>query len=371
MFRVWRTKMKKILLIFSLILGIFSPSVFAEEEKLVFIDTISPYQNIVIGQTLPIRIGTTGLTPNTYKYVFFGGPINIVQGARMEVTLVTTSLNVNILNIKGTRIPDTEWQKPIKLFTNVENSGNTELAPEKIILEIQNLNKEVIETQEVTKIEKIDPNTTKEISVDFKNNLSTGEYFGIVKIFSDGREIYSNRIVFKVFGSPSGESQPAVSSTNNKIIYKHIGYLFLSLIPIIVATILRKKTNKKKMKKIYLLFIILYLIVATILIYFFHQNRKNNMTKPGDVGFVQGETTEIIPTVIPSTPVANNPPLIVNEEKTGYPIYRTPDINSAIVYTASENETFSVISQIDGWYQVSTKNGTGGWLPQNSVKKSE
>ena len=297
--------------------------------------------------------------------------VSIVQGARMEVTLVTTSLNVNNLSVKGIRITDTEWQKPINLFANIENSGNTQLAPEKIILEIQNLNKEILETQEVTKIEKVDPNTTKEIFVEFKNNLTAGEYFGIVKIFSDNREIYSDRLVFKITGGPAADGgQSVLSKSENSILFKHVGYLFLSLIPVVILSILTKKTNKKKMKRIYLLFIVLYLIIATMLVYFFHQKRRNDMAKPGDIGNVQGETIEITPTTVPAPVTNNSAPLIVNQTNSGYPIYRTPDFNSAIIYTAEEDETFTVISQIEGWYQVSTGNGTGGWLPQNSVKKS-
>jgi hypothetical protein len=55
--------------------------------------------------------------------------VSIVQGARMEVTLVTTSINVDILSIKGLNIPDVDFQKPIKLLVNVYNGGNTENDP--------------------------------------------------------------------------------------------------------------------------------------------------------------------------------------------------------------------------------------------------
>lgn len=297
--------------------------------------------------------------------------VSIVQGARMEVTLVTTSLNINILSVKSTKIPEVSGGAPILLYANIENNGNTEIAPDKVTLEIQRLNKDFVEIQEITKIEKIAPNTTKELVLEFKNNnLPSEEYFGIIKVFSEGKEIYSNRLVFRVIGGPSDGSQQ-ISSTNNKIIFKHIGYLFLLLIPIIVAYILRKKTKNKKLKKVYLLSIILYIIIGTILIYLYHQKLKSDMAKPGDIGNVQGESVEFVPTeVIPPT-INNGSPLVVNQETTGYPIYRTPDINSTIVYTATEDETFTVISQIEGWYQVSTKNGTGGWLPQTSVKKSE
>ncbi len=299
-----------------------------------------------------------------------GSGVSIVQGARMEVTLITTSLNVNILNVKGIRLPDVDWQQPLKLFTNIENSGNTEIAPEKIILEVQDLNKNPLDTQETTKIDKIAPNTTKEIFVEFKNTLTGGEYFGIVKVYADGREIYSDRLVFRVRNAPPGANQQISSTVKNNNILKHIGFSIIFLIPIIIVSILRKKTDKKKQKKTYLLLIVVYIIIVTILQYFYHQKLKSDMAKPGDIGNVQGESVEVIPTTnLPQTD--NSSPLIINQKNATYPIYRTPDVNSAIVYTATENETFSVISQIEGWYQVSTQNGTGGWLPQTSVKKSE
>lgn len=297
--------------------------------------------------------------------------VSIVQGARMEVTLVTTSLNVNILSVKGTRLPDVDWQQLLKLYANIENSGNTEIAPEKIILEIQDLNKTPIETLETTKIDKIGPNTTKEIFVEFENKLAGGEYFGIVKIFSDGREIYSDRLVFRVRNAPPGANQQITSTSNNKIIFKHIGYIFLLLIPIIIASILRKKTDKKKLKKAYLIFIVLYIVVGTVLIYFYHQKLKTDMAKPGDIGNVQGETIEITPTKIQSPATNNSSPLVVNQPTAGYPVYRTPDLKSEVVYTATEGENLPVIDEIEGWFYVSTGNGTGGWLPKTSVKKTE
>lgn len=299
-----------------------------------------------------------------------GSGVSIVQGARMEVTLVTTSLNVNILSVKGTRLPDVDWQQPLKLFANIENSGNTEIAPEKIILEIQDLNKSPIETLETTKIEKIGANTTKEIFVEFINKLPGGEYFGIVKIFSDGREIYSDRLVFRVRNAPPGANQQIASTGNNKIIFKHIAFPLILLVPILVAYLIRKKTKNKNVKRICLIFIVLYVIIVTILIYLFHQKLKSDMAKPGDIGNVQGESVEITPTTIPKV-VDNSASLVVNKEDSGYPLYRTPDINSEVVYIATENEKLSVIEEVENWFRVSTGDGTGGWLPKTSVKKTE
>lgn len=37
----------------------------------------------------------------------------------------------------------------------------------------------------------------------------------------------------------------------------------------------------------------------------------------------------------------------------------------------AENEKLSVIEEVENWFRVSTGDGTGGWLPKTSVKKTE
>lgn len=304
--------------------------------------------------------------------------VSIVQGARMEVTLVTTSLNVNILNLKGIRIPDVDWQKPIKLFANIENTGNTEIAPDKIVLEILRLNKDPIETQEVTELEKISPNTTKEISAEFKNNLSGEEYFGIVKIYSDDKEIYSDRLVFKVNAAPEGyvkENKSNLGFANGIILFlkqnktKTILFSLLILLPVLIGFFISKKSKSPVLKKVYFVLTFLYLIICLVLIYFSYQKWLANLAKPGDIGSVQGESVEITPTTQPNISVDNSSSLVIDKQP-GYPIYRTPDVNSIVLYTAQEDETFKVIKEENGWYYILMGNGAGGWLPKSSVKSS-
>jgi len=295
----------------------------------------------------------------------------------MEVTLVTTSINVDILNIKGLNIPDVDFQKPIKLLVSVQNGGNTEIAPSKIILEIQSLTQSVIETQEVTKLEKIPSNTTKEITAEFKNNLDAGEYFAIVKVYLGDKLLRSDRLVFRVGAPPEGYN-PATGKTNlfNKVInniknnkVETIAFILIPLFPIIIGYILFKKSKSKKLKTIFLIATIGYAIIAFTLLYLYHQNRQANLAKPSDKGNVQGEIIEVIPTEIPKSNSGIN--LTINKESASYSIYRIPDLNSPVVYTATENEKLSVVSEKDGWYQVLTGKGTGGWLPKTSVKKTQ
>jgi hypothetical protein len=303
--------------------------------------------------------------------------VSIVKGARMDVTLVTTSINLELLSVRGLKIPDVDFQKPIKLLATIQNNGNTETAPSKIILEIQDLTQKSIETQEVTKLDKILPNITKEITAEYKNNLNSGEYFGIVKVYLNDKLLRSDRLVFRVGASPEGFNASTSKTNfftrlistikNNKV--ETIAFLLIPLFPIIVGYLIHKKSKSKKLKTIFLIATIGYAIIAFTLLYLYHQNRLVNLAKPSDKGNVQGEMIEITPTETPRSDSGAN--LTINKEFAGYPIYRIPDLTSPVVYTATENEKLSVVKEIDGWYEVLTGKGTGGWLPKTSVKKTQ
>lgn len=303
--------------------------------------------------------------------------VSIVQGARMEVNLVTTSINVNILNIKGLSIANVDFGQPIKLLVNIENNGNTEVAPSKIVLEIQDLTQTIIDTQEVSKLEKVDPNTTKEIIAEFKNKLNGGEYFGIIKVYLDDKLLRSDRLVFKVNPSDEvlGKNGPNESSLISRFINlikenktETAAVILITLFPIIIGLIIFKKAKLLGLKTIFIIATIIYTIVSFTFIYFYHQ-RQNDLSKPGDKGNVQGETIEITPTSIPKNNSQTN--LVVDKTTATYPIYRIPNLESEIIYTAAENEKLSVLEEIDGWYRVSTGQGAGGWLPKSSVKQTK
>ncbi len=95
------------------------------------------------------------------------------------------------------------------------------------------------------------------------------------------------------------------------------------------------------------------------------------MAKPGDIGSVQGDSI-VAPTSTPTPITQVNSALKVDQDNTnGYPVYRTPDVNSFVLYRAQEDEELQVIDEQDGWYQVSTSEGIKGWLQKTSVKSSQ
>ncbi len=297
--------------------------------------------------------------------------VSIVKGARMEVNLVTTSFDINTLVVKGMSILEINNNDPIKLLLNIENKGNTQIAPSKVTIEIQDLTQKTIGILEDTNLEKIDPNTSKEIMAEFKNSLKKGEYFGLIKVYLDNKIIHSDRLVFKVNETSSVNNQQKTSVNNNAVILKHIGYSLILLLPVVIIFILRQKTNNKKLKKLYLFLVFLYLVICVIFCYLYHQKLKTDMAKPGDIGSVQGDSI-VAPTSTPTPITQVNSALKVDQDNTnGYPVYRTPDVNSFVLYRAQEDEELQVIDEQDGWYQVSTSEGIKGWLQKTSVKSSQ
>jgi hypothetical protein len=305
--------------------------------------------------------------------------VSIVKGARMEVNLVTTSLDVSTLVVKGMSISEVHDSDPIKLLMNIENKGNTKTAPTKVTLEIQDLTQKTIETQEDSSLEKIDPNISKEITAEFKNNLKGGEYFGLVKIYLDDKLIHSDRLVFKVINAIETNGQVSKVSLVSKFInliktnkVETVALLLTPLIPIIIGLLVYKFGALLFLKKFFLVGTIAYGILTITIFSFYHFKWKPaNMAKPGDIGSVQGESIEAPSPTLPPKNIDNSSLKVDRDNTNGYPIYRTPNLNSTVVYVATENEKLQVIDEKEGWYQVSTNNGTGGWLQKTSVKSSQ
>lgn len=51
-----------------------------------------------------------------------------------------------------------------------------------------------------------------------------------------------------------------------------------------------------------------------------------------------------------------------------YPVYSQPNTSSSVLYEAKDGETFKVLEISNGWYKVTLKDGSIGWISEASVK---
>ncbi len=194
------------------------------------------------------------ITVNTSPANGNPGGVQVTLGAEVAINLDITDIKVSDFSIQNFQIPDTAKGSPIKFVIKVKNSGNTENGPTKVGLTFfdQYHNKQLGQ-QELSVAEKVQSFQTKDISVEFPNNLDVGSYWADVKIYSDDKVAVDSRLVFNVV-SPSAVAKNkgfAFSMPNFSAIpfwvYVLVGaVIIIVVLVIIIILILRKKKNQGK-----------------------------------------------------------------------------------------------------------------------------
>ncbi|MFC1678137.1 hypothetical protein ACFLZ9_00190 [Patescibacteria group bacterium] len=139
--------------------------------------------------------------------------VAIALGARVEIKLVVTKEQFIDFKVRLAEIPDIEkLNKPwswkifswffyrIKVVMKIENLGNVPVAPSKVTLEVRDiLEKDLLESSEDTKIEKVAPfQTERNVMATFPTQLDVGHYWGLFKIYKDQEIVYKEKLPFAV-----------------------------------------------------------------------------------------------------------------------------------------------------------------------------
>jgi hypothetical protein len=171
--------------------------------------------------------------------------VSVVLGASISINLNVGEIKVSDFSIKNFQIPDVAKGSPIKFTIKVENSGNIDNGPTKVGLTFfdQYHSKQLGEFEkEVT--EKVKSFQTKDISVEFPNNLETGSYWADVKIYNNDDVIINSKIVFAVVDAAQIKSEEQQeTSVHSYWIYILIfaAIIIVLVILALVILILRRK----------------------------------------------------------------------------------------------------------------------------------
>jgi len=127
------------------------------------------------------------------------GKITVVLGARIDVDLTVTSEKFTEFQVRRVQIPDLEEGWTVEIRMKIENKGNVKIAPDKVALDIyDSSHKNLLESTETTKLSKVEPFETKEISAFLKANLAVGQYWGEVKIYKGEEVAWHEKAIFTV-----------------------------------------------------------------------------------------------------------------------------------------------------------------------------
>lgn len=135
------------------------------------------------------------------------GKVTVVLGARIDVDLTVTSEKFVEFSIRRVQILDLEEGWTIEVKMKIENKGNVQAGPDKVTLDIYDSSyKDLLKSAETTKLSKIKPFATEEISAFLKAKLAVGQYWGEAKIYKGEEVIWSEKAIFTV--QPKGTLPP-------------------------------------------------------------------------------------------------------------------------------------------------------------------
>jgi len=183
------------------------------------------------------------------------GTVSILLGGQIDVDLNVTKEVVDF-QIKGVKISDLEegykvwWgyiPGTIKFSMQTENLGNVKAAPSKVKFEIYSENKkDLLETIETSKIEKIEPFKTDWAVAELKTKLKSGSYWVQYKIFKNDEAISSGEVHLSILPRSATADQQSQKLVSTSKILPIAGLIIIILIgvAILILKILKKKRKK-------------------------------------------------------------------------------------------------------------------------------
>lgn len=311
------------------------------------------------------------------------GGVAVVRGARMEVNLVTTDLDFTDLVVRKIDLADVPDGESIALEMLVENTGNVASSPDRVELDIQDLNQNSLQKLETKEVEKVEPNTTSTVFAYLDGyTVPPGEYFAVAKVYLNDELLREERLVFRILGEGEvgevtvGESSNSLTDRfgEQNLALTFFLVVFLGGVSIVFFILFIKSTKKKETlrekEKLSLGFILAFILLAVVVTVVINFDQIFNYTNT--------DTTQAkeIPAEVAGASDENiqqQEPLVVKEkaEVTTYNLYADPDENSDVVHIARQGETFKVLDENEEWYQVRVNTTVVGWLKKNLIIDSK
>lgn len=291
------------------------------------------------------------------------GGVSVVKGARLEVDLITTNIDVSQLTVEDIKaepvVADSKGNQKLTLHLKIKNDGNTSAGPTKVTIDFTDtLSNPAGSVTNVGSIAQIPPNTTQVVDAVFSTQLDPKEYFANTRVFLNDSLIKEDRLVITVTTPPASTGlkfplPPSLSAITQPL---YLALLFVLILGLTITLVLYRRRRRPAA----LVALVLTLMASVLL--FVLSNREVKIKGATTVGSSSLPSLPPAPTLVPPVRVLD-PSLVAT-----FSVYERPSVTSAVVYVAQDNQNFPVLSQSVGWYQVQLPNGLNGWLPKTSVK---
>ena len=144
-----------------------------------------------------IRVKTAPVRPPE------AGTVSILLGGQIDVNL-NVQKEIFDFNVRGVKVSDLEegdkrwifyFPGIIKFSMQIENLGNIKAVPSKVLFDIYDeKEKELLETIETTKMNKVNPFEINWVIAELKTKLKAGSYYAQYKIFKKDEVVSQGRI---------------------------------------------------------------------------------------------------------------------------------------------------------------------------------
>lgn len=188
-----------------------------------------------------IRIRTLPVEPT--------GGVSIALGARINVDLEVVKEGIFDFVVQNVKVFDINEGWKIKLGIEIKNTGNVEASPTKIYLDVYDSTNQVkiasLENDGIA--DKVNPFETKQVIVEFSNQLKAGPYYARFKIYN--RDVLAKEGELSLSVLPPGtlpSPGQSLSASTRLLTKRNLSLAILIIILLIAVFVVFRIIKKKK-----------------------------------------------------------------------------------------------------------------------------
>jgi len=180
------------------------------------------------------------------------GGVATVLGVRVDIDIAVSEKGYSDFRIRGISIPDFEKGSSLVVFMMLENTGNTQIRPSKVHLDIYDISHlKLLQSGDIFETTWVEPFATRQSTGELQVDLELGEYWADVTVYKEEESLGVNRVHFRVIPKTEkpvlpeeGKEEPFLS-----LYFSYIGVGIILLIILLVLIWIERKKIKVAFKK--------------------------------------------------------------------------------------------------------------------------
>jgi len=160
------------------------------------------------------------------------GQVVIVPAVRVDLNFTVTDKEQKDFEVRLVEIDNFCRNNPLVLKLKVKNTGNVNVRPDKVEVEIADITDNFVTSLETSDIPEVKPFSIEEHTLELADHgLSLGDYFALVKVYNEDEIFFEDKVAFTVLD----ECLLQTASTENVEKDSNALLTFLKIVGIVVV----------------------------------------------------------------------------------------------------------------------------------------